>query len=278
VRKRVAHVFDSGTVATVTRNLRSAKRAAIAVAGLLFVGAAGYGVTVDHETQRSLAAIDIQPAETIDEGAVTIAANSDAPPAEDLSTYYPVPTKNGTSLDEKFPSLAGWVHPVVGSELHLSTADTGLYGAERNGVMRHECGRGHCGVDIAGPIGRPIVAVTAGTVVHIERSRNGKDGRSGRYVRIEHPDGVMTSYMHLSSIRPGLDVGMHVNAGDQIGALGNSGIKESSPHLHFALELPNVPGTHGDHVNTRYTNPAPFLVRAQITEQVDRAHPAKPSF
>src|SRR5436190_14399616 len=69
-RKRVAHVFDSGTVATVTRNLRSAKRAAIAIAGLAFVGAAGYGVTVDHET-RALAAIQIDPPETFTEAVVT---------------------------------------------------------------------------------------------------------------------------------------------------------------------------------------------------------------
>ena len=275
VSRRIANVFDSGTVATVTRTVRSARRAAVAVAGLAVVAAAGYSAHVDHSS--SLAVIQVEPSEAV--AAPTSETTQEVlPQAADLSAQYKIPTVKGTPLDEKFPSLVGWIHPVIATDFQLSDAPTGLYGAERNGVMRHECGRGHCGVDLSGPIGRPIVAVTAGVVVHIDRSRDGRDGRSGRYVRIEHADGVLTSYMHLNSIRAGIDVGTRVNAGDQVGTLGNSGINAASPHLHFALELPNVPGTHGDHVNTRYIDPAPFLVRATLTETVDRTHPVKPAF
>jgi murein DD-endopeptidase MepM/ murein hydrolase activator NlpD len=278
-RRRI--VFDSGVVATVQRNVRSARRVAVAIAGLAVVGAAGY-TTIDHSsTTPSLASIQVEPVEG--PSAQSLATAQEViPPAAELATLHPIPSKKGTPLDELFPSLDGWIHPVVDSDLVLSKLPGGMFGAERGGVMRRECGGyrggGHCGIDINGPIGRPIVAVAAGTVVHIERSRNGKDGRSGRYVRIEHPDGVMTSYMHLNSIRPGITEGTRVDAGDQVGTLGNTGINAASPHLHFALEIPNVPGTHGDHVNTRYLDPAPFLARATMTETVDRKHPPKPAW
>ena len=277
LRRRIANVFDSGTVATVTRTARSARRATIAVAGLAFVAAAGYGAHVEAPpAPGALASIEVAAVEAA--AGVANTAQEVVPPVPDLTAQYKIPSKKGTPLDDLYPSLTAWIHPVVATDFQLSEAPTGLYGAERNGVMRRECGRGHCGVDLAGPIGRPIVAVAAGVVVHIDRSRDGRDGRSGRYVRIEHPDGVLTSYMHLNSIRRGIEVGTRVDAGDQVGTLGNSGINSASPHLHFALELPNQPGTHGDHVNTRYTDPAPFLVRATLTETVDRSHPAKPAF
>ena len=279
-RSRLAAVFDSGAVATIDRNVRSARRAVVAIAGLAFVGAASYGVTTIEHTQvtaGSLASINVDPVESVVLGAFTTASEP-APPPPTLADNYPIQNLHGTPLDELFPSLDGWLHPVVGSERLLSEFPTGMFGAERNGVMRRECRHGHCGVDIGGPVGRPIVAVADGVVVHVEHSKNGKDGRSGRYVRIEHPDGAMTSYMHMNSIRRGIDVGTPVHAGDQVGTLGATGIAAASPHLHFALEIPNVPGTHGDHVNTRYYDPAPFLSRATIVEQVDRRHPEKPAW
>lgn len=275
-RSRLSHVFDSGVVATIDRNVRSARRATVAVVGLALFGAAGYGVTAIDRTQQtgSLATISVEPVEAI----VMSAFETARVEVPSLAEVHRIQTLHGTPLDELYPSLDGWIHPVVGSEHVLSEYPTGMFGAERSGVMRRECRQGHCGVDIAGPIGRPVVAVAKGVVVHVERSRNGKDGRSGRYVRIEHPDGAMTSYMHLNSIRRGIEKGTPVNAGDQIGTLGATGVKSAAPHLHFALEIPNVPGTHGDHVNTRYFDPAPFLARATLVEQVDRAHPAKPAW
>jgi murein DD-endopeptidase MepM/ murein hydrolase activator NlpD len=276
--RRLAHVFDSGVVATVDRGVRTARRVAIGVGVLAAVGAASYGVRVDHAPDRSsLAAIGVEPTETPVVLAV-VTEREVVPPLPDLSAEFPIPSKHGTPLDELYPSLDGWTHPVVGTDLVLSKMPTGMFGAERNGVMRRECRDGHCGIDLSGPIGRPVVAVAPGIVVHIDRSENGRDGRSGRYVRIEHADGAMTAYMHLNSIKKGIDVGTRVDAGDQVGALGNSGIQLASPHLHFSLEIPNVPGTHGDHVNTHYVDPAPFLARATVTESASRRQRQTPSF
>ena len=138
------------------------------------------------------------------------------------------------------------------------------FGAERKGVERTECGAGHCGVDLDGPRGRPVVAVADGTVVRVERHELGLDGKSGRYVRIEHDDGTLTAYMHLDEVADGLEVGDHVDGGQYIGILGATACYVAAAHLHFSLEIPNHPGLHGDNTDTHYVDPAPFLVRAKI--------------
>ena len=118
----------------------------------------------------------------------------------------------------------------------------------------------HCGIDLSGPRGRTIVTVTDGVVVHVEKRRNGRDGKSGRYVRIEHAGGVFTSYMHLDAIAPGLSIGDKVKAGQFIGRLGKSGIKESEPHLHFNLEL------DVGKKETKMIDSTPYLKRAKVIE------------
>lgn len=224
----------------------------------------------------SLATIKLDPSEHLALGARL--AEHEMPPAEDdPRDDYPVPVVHGEKLDELYPSLLDWIHPVADTDHVLPHSGGGRFGAERHGVDREECGRGHCGVDLFGPIGRPIVAVSDGVVVRVEHSELGRDGRSGRYVRIEHADGSLTAYMHLDSIVEGLGVGDRVDGGQQIGTLGATAIFTAAPHLHFSLELPNVPGMHGDNIDTHYVDPAPFLVRAGIARAPDRRHAIKPA-
>ncbi len=152
------------------------------------------------------------------------------------------------------------------------------FGAERSGVERPECGAGHCGIDLDGPRGQPVVSVADGTVVRVEHHELGLDGRSGRYVRIEHDDGTITAYMHLDDIAPGLEVRDHVEAGQYIGTLGATAVYEAAPHLHFSLEVPLHPGEHhGDHAYTHYVDPAAFLARSAIVPAPDRRHGRKPA-
>jgi murein DD-endopeptidase MepM/ murein hydrolase activator NlpD len=187
-------------------------------------------------------------------------------------------------LDETFPSLRAWVHPVTGSAELMPDQGSRHFGARRDGIERPECGEGHCGVDLDGPRGRPIVAVAAGAVVRIELSELGLDGRSGRYVRLEHDDGTYTAYMHMDDVAE-LRVGDRVAAGQYIGTLGATAVFSSAPHLHFSLEVPDHAGLHGDVTDTHYVDPAPFLVRSTIAEpprsiavRPERRHPVKLAF
>jgi murein DD-endopeptidase MepM/ murein hydrolase activator NlpD len=182
----------------------------------------------------------------------------------------PVPTVDEESLAEQFPTLKAWIHPVTDSNELVPVRSARKFGARRWTIDRADCGAGHCGVDLAGPRGRPVVAVAWGTVVRVERSENGRDGKTGRYVRIEHPDGVFTAYMHLDSIAPGLAVGDEVDAGRVIGTLGKSAIFNSEEHLHFALEV-TVRGS------TKFVDPTPFLANAEVEPIPARAEGADPA-
>lgn len=190
--------------------------------------------------------------------------------AADLAARWPMPVWDGVPLDEVYPSLRGWVHPVTNAKEIVPESGGRKFGALREGILRPECGSGHCGVDLDGPRGQPMVSVAAGRVVRLEYSEMGRDGRSGRYVRIEHEDGTLTAYMHLDVIAPDLSVGDRVDAGQYIGTLGASGILASAPHCHFTLELPLSDAVHGDHTQTRYIDPSPFLARSRVTSPVTR--------
>jgi murein DD-endopeptidase MepM/ murein hydrolase activator NlpD len=209
-------------------------------------------------------------------------AHDDAPPRmrrewKPIENSDEVPLVDGKPLDELFPSLKDWVHPVTASAEYMPTSPPRLFGAERQGVERTECGEGHCGVDLDGPRGRPIVAVAAGIVVRAERRELGADGRSGRYVRIQHEDGTFTAYMHMDEVAEGLDVGSVVARGQYVGLLGATATYASVAHLHFSLEIPNrgFEDARGDHVATHYVNPAPFLMRSTIAPVIER--PSRPA-
>lgn len=80
------------------------------------------------------------------------------------------------------------------------------------------------------------------------------DSYLGRQVWIEHPNGLVSLYAHLSEIAPGIAAGTAVTRGQVIGAVGNSGSPASpagpgeDAHLHFELWL-------GDHFIGQFLRP-----------------------
>jgi murein DD-endopeptidase MepM/ murein hydrolase activator NlpD len=88
-------------------------------------------------------------------------------------------------------------------------------------------GRQHEGVDMAAPDGTPIVAAGAGVVV-----RAGVEQGYGNAVLIDHGDGWLTHYGHLSVIT--VVSGQRVTTGQQIGNEGSTG-HSTGPHLHFEV-------------------------------------------
>src|SRR2546423_8378272 len=87
----------------------------------------------------------------------------------------------------------------------------------------------HRGIDIAAPVGTPVVAAAAGTVTFA-----GPAGSSGLTVAVRTDDGFDTSYLHLSAIR--VRAGELVAAGADLGAVGTSGRRSAAePHLHLGV-------------------------------------------
>lgn len=201
----------------------------------------------------------------------TVAAMAHAD--SELALQWPVPVVDGEPLDERFPTLRAWVHPVTQSTELVPNSPGRWFGAERAGIFRWECGAGHCGVDLDGPRGQPLVAVAAGKVIRVEYAELGRDGRSGRYVRIEHDDGTLTAYMHMDEIASDVRVGVRVAAGQYLGTLGATAVFRAAPHCHFTLEiLRDLTPTGHDTTNTYYLDPAPYLARARVLSEPSAAH------
>ena len=151
------------------------------------------------------------------------------------------------------PVEVRWFHPLVDGARTLPSFESRRFGAVRPQPRPWECELGHCGVDLAAPLGEVVVAVADGVVERVERSAAA--GRNaGRFVRIAHCDGtVVTRYIHLDTIRRELRPGRHVVAGEPLGTVGRTGVVENFPHLHFALSLRGADGRE------LYIDPEPFL-------------------
>jgi murein DD-endopeptidase MepM/ murein hydrolase activator NlpD len=94
-------------------------------------------------------------------------------------------------------------------------------------------GRLHAGLDIAGPIGTPIWAAKAGSVVVA-----GTQSGYGTTVVLDHGGGMTTLYGHQS--RLAVSVGQSVSQGQVIGYVGNTG-RSTGPHLHFETRYGGSP-------------------------------------
>ena len=86
----------------------------------------------------------------------------------------------------------------------------------------------HGGLDIGAGMGASIVAA-AGDVIYA-----GANGGYGNCVMIDHGNGVVTVYAHMSSI--GVSYGQYVTAGQYVGAVGSTGVS-TGPHCHFEIRI-----------------------------------------
>jgi murein DD-endopeptidase MepM/ murein hydrolase activator NlpD len=93
--------------------------------------------------------------------------------------------------------------------------------------------RFHNGLDLAGPVGTPVLAAMSGRV-----SMLGFNPNYGRYVILSHAEGFQTLYGHLDGFQ--VRKGARVKQGELIGTMGNSGYSTGS-HLHFSIFLRGEP-------------------------------------
>jgi murein DD-endopeptidase MepM/ murein hydrolase activator NlpD len=147
-----------------------------------------------------------------------------------------------------------WIHPLAGPIRRMPRSDSRVFGADRPGNRAIECRNGHCGVDLGGEIwGEHVHAAHDGVIDYVQRGPNDEHG--GEFVRISHRDGtVFTMYFHLAAIPRELERGMTVKSGDVIGLVGDTGVKQSAPHLHFSISV--RPWKNGPE---RYMDPEPLI-------------------
>ena len=161
-----------------------------------------------HEDEEDLAAMEAASASL----AATIQA------AQASASAAPSSTGASASGADATPSASGFVWPVSGPV-------TSGFGPR--------WGRMHAGIDIGAPIGTPVRAAAAGTVIYA-----GGMGGYGNIVVVDHGGGLATAYAHLSAIWIG---GGTVAQGTSIGAVGCTG-SCTGPHLHFEVRVNGSPG------------------------------------
>jgi murein DD-endopeptidase MepM/ murein hydrolase activator NlpD len=96
--------------------------------------------------------------------------------------------------------------------------------------------RAHNGVDYYAPAGAPVGSVAPGVV-----TMAGWTGGGGRTVKVRHPNGYETEYLHLSAIS--VRAGARISQGELVGRVGKTGLA-TGVHLHYGMKK-----------NGRYVNP-----------------------
>jgi hypothetical protein len=148
--------------------------------------------------------------------------------------------QNGRSVDVvrwTVGDRSGWFDPskpeqrIEGFEQPVRGRVTSRFGYRIHPILRF--GRFHDGVDYGAAWGSPVFAAADGVV-----TRAGWSGGYGRQVRLAHPDGVATSYAHLSRIFAA--PGTRVRRGQLIGLVGSSGFSTGA-HLHFEVRRAGRP-------------------------------------
>ena len=107
--------------------------------------------------------------------------------------------------------------------------------------------RPHEGIDVAAPMGAPIIAPASGTVTKV-----GRENGYGNVLEIDHGNGIVTRYAHCSRI----DVrqGQRVTRGQSVAAVGSTGLS-TGPHLHYEI-----------HINGKIVDPLTYVLSDAIPD------------
>jgi murein DD-endopeptidase MepM/ murein hydrolase activator NlpD len=153
------------------------------------------------------------------------------PMSGDRPQTRPKPTDDGNKAKARSPVIAAptvhppltagrYVFPVYGPSSYVDT-----FGAPRADVAYHH------GNDIFGQLGQPLLAVADGQLFSVGWNKIG-----GNRLWLRDSQGNQFYYAHLSAFSTLAVDGAHVQAGDVIGFLGNSGDAITTPvHLHFEV-------------------------------------------
>jgi len=115
--------------------------------------------------------------------------------------------------------IEGFIWPALGKI-------SGVYGSKR--ILNGESRQPHFGIDIATPVGWPVISPAGGIVTLAENDLY----LSGGTLIIDHGHGISSSFLHLSKLK--VNVGQHVKKGQEIGSIGATG-RVTGPHLDWRI-------------------------------------------
>ena len=123
------------------------------------------------------------------------------------------------TADDHFES--GWIWPAQGRI-------SGVYGSQR--ILNGKPRRPHFGLDVAAPVGTPVVS-PADAVVALA---HGDMYYTGGTIILDHGHGLTSAMLHLNTVE--VEVGDFVRKGQRIGTIGKTG-RATGPHLDWRINL-----------------------------------------
>ena len=147
-----------------------------------------------------------------------------------------------TSFDEVADSLEEHTERLAALPSIMPTAGwlTSQFSSGRRHPVLH-VSRPHEGIDLAAPMGTPIVAPASGVI-----RRAGREGGYGLVMEIDHGNGIVTKFAHCSRLIA--REGQRVTRGQTVATVGNTGLS-TGPHLHYEI-----------HVNGRVVDPLKYVL------------------
>ncbi len=139
--------------------------------------------------------------------------------------------KGSSSGSGKYAGTLAWPCPGY-------TRVSSPFGMRYHPILHYN--RMHTGVDISAPSGARLIAVGNGKVISA-----GVRGGYGNCVMIDHGNGLVSVYAHMSSIS--VRHGQAVSKGATIGAVGSTGLS-TGPHLHFEVRVNGNPVNPLDYI------------------------------
>ncbi len=135
-----------------------------------------------------------------------------------------IKTTRTAPITNDFLATDGFIKPAAGPI-------SGIFGSQRilNGIPKAP----HYGLDIAGPVGTPVVAPAAGVVALVDPDMF----LTGKTVMMDHGAGVYSVFIHLHDIS--VQQGDTLQAGSPLGTIGATG-RVSGPHLHWGVTVAGV--------------------------------------
>ena len=141
--------------------------------------------------------------------------------------YYAIPFRQGGKIQYWEADGASLRKQMLKAPLKYTRISSKFTYARKHPI--YKVYRPHTGVDYAAPKGTPVHAVADGVVTF-----KGWGGGGGNTLKIKHPGGLMTGYLHLSGYAKGIAQGSRVSQGQLIGYVGSTGAS-TGPHLDYRV-------------------------------------------
>ena len=145
-------------------------------------------------------------------------------------------TRAAAAIDELEAFQTALKNIPLSSPLTVSRRFTSGFGLRRD-PLSPERFTSHYGIDFAAPYASPITATAEGVV-----KSAGRWAGWGLMVEIDHGNGFITRYAHMSKIT--VKRGQKVSLHDKVGELGNTG-RSTGPHIHYEILF------RGKHLNPK---------------------------